>query len=221
MIRDLSFKEEPIAYRENFAERPRTPLIQTQTPRKCSKRLERPRTPVKQVQSELRVMQVDQVPVRIRRNNPKTSFISARLKLTSSERWEKILKASQSRTPVEYHLPGSESLKLTSVKVSTLVDNWTSLQEGWRSLEIDEKQEMKEYFNIIGDGFGDLMFKANREAVRAKLEEMSPGDLLNCLQKLQESKLVVFIEQQQVSFQQVSFYELSDEHARDMVRNTT
>ena len=46
---------------------------------------------------------------------------------------------------------------------------------------MEEKYEIKEYFNIIGDGFGDLMFKGDKSQVKSKFEEMSHTDALNCL----------------------------------------
>ena len=61
------------------------------------------------------------------------------------------------------------------------MDNWPKLQESWISLELEEKYEIKEYFNIIGDGFGDLMFKGDKSQVKSKFEEMSHTDALNCL----------------------------------------
>ena len=53
---------------------------------------------------------------------------------------------------------------------------------------------MQDYFNIIGNGFGDFMFNGEELMVEETFRAMTLGDSLNVLKKLTESRLLVFVD---------------------------
>ena len=55
---------------------------------------------------------------------------------------------------------------LTSVaQIHALNDNWFQLQNDWNQLDKEDKAEVQDYFNIIGNGFGDFMFNGEKRKV--------------------------------------------------------
>ena len=53
---------------------------------------------------------------------------------------------------------------------------------------------MQDYFNIIGNGFGDFMFNGEKRKVEDQFRSMTLGDSLNVLKRLQNGKLVEFVD---------------------------
>ena len=116
-------------------------------------------------------------------------------KMTSTEKWTKLMIRARFRQGTQCCMPPLFTVgRQSEAQIQALTENWAKLQDEWQSLDEQDKKEIRDYFNLIGNGFGDFMFKGENHQVLATFKAMSVGDSLNCLKKLKDSKLVEFID---------------------------
>ena len=100
--------------------------------------------------------------------------------------------------------------KQSDAQIQALTENWAKLQNEWQGLEEQDQKEIRDYFNLIGNGFGDFMFDGENHQVLDRFKAMSLGDSLNCLKRLKDSRLVEFVDPRDLAKSEIGDIESID-----------